>query len=145
MLLVRMSIPELAARIKSALDRAPRSSLLVAGVAILSSAAFGLGLLEGKNGTQLRESIAQPASVAAVHTETASPSLAPKTLPKSTAASTTAPVGSGEVVASKTGTKYYLPTCGTVKRIKDANKVWFTSRAAAEAAGYQPAANCKGL
>lgn len=51
----------------------------------------------------------------------------------------------GEVVASKSGTKYYFPWCGTAKRIKEENKVWFASRAEAEAAGYEPAANCKGL
>ncbi len=51
----------------------------------------------------------------------------------------------GTYVASKTGTKYYLPSCGTAKRIKDSNKVWFMTKTEAEAAGYQPAANCKGL
>jgi hypothetical protein len=51
----------------------------------------------------------------------------------------------GQYVASKSGTKYYLPWCGTVARIKDENKVWFQTKAEAEAAGYGPAANCKGL
>jgi methylphosphotriester-DNA--protein-cysteine methyltransferase len=51
----------------------------------------------------------------------------------------------GAYVASRTGTKYYLPTCGTAKRIKDENKVWFATKADAEKAGYEPATNCKGL
>ena len=50
-----------------------------------------------------------------------------------------------QVVASKSGTKYYLPECPGVERISEANKVWFASPAAAAAAGYAPATNCKGL
>ncbi len=51
----------------------------------------------------------------------------------------------GEVVASKSGTKYHLPTCPSAKTIKPANLISFATVAAAEAAGYTPAANCKGL
>jgi hypothetical protein len=69
------------------------------------------------------------------------------------AVSTTAPAVSkaaeqnvgGEVLASKNGKKYYLPWCAGAKRISEANKVWFKSKADAERAGYTPAANCKGL
>lgn len=52
---------------------------------------------------------------------------------------------SGNFVASKSGTKYYLPSCSGASRIKEENKVWFASASAAEAAGYGPAANCAGL
>lgn len=48
-------------------------------------------------------------------------------------------------VGSKTGTKYHLTTCAGAKRIKSENKVFFTTAADAEAAGYSPAANCPGL
>lgn len=48
-------------------------------------------------------------------------------------------------VASKSGTKYYFPWCGTVSRIKEENKIWFATEAEARKAGYIPAANCKGL
>lgn len=51
----------------------------------------------------------------------------------------------GEVVASKSGSKYHLPTCPGAKQIKPENLITFSSRDAAEAAGYTPAANCKGL
>lgn len=50
---------------------------------------------------------------------------------------------SGEVVASKSGSKYHLPTCPGAKQIKPDNLISFTSIAAAEAAGYTAAANCK--
>ena len=48
-------------------------------------------------------------------------------------------------VASKNGTKYYYPWCSGVSRIKEENKVWFSSSDEAKKAGFEPAANCKGL
>ena len=51
----------------------------------------------------------------------------------------------GAVVGSRQGTKYHLPWCSGAQRIKEENKIWFESQAAAEAAGYTPAANCPGL
>ncbi len=51
----------------------------------------------------------------------------------------------GGYVASKDGTKYHLPWCGSAKRIKEENKIWFNTKEEAEAAGYVPAANCKGI
>lgn len=54
-------------------------------------------------------------------------------------------VSEGGYVASKSGTKYHLPWCGSAKQIKEENKIWFATKAEAEAAGYTPAANCKGI
>lgn len=51
----------------------------------------------------------------------------------------------GGVVASRTGTKYYFPWCGSAQNISDSNKIWFQTTKEARAAGYLPAANCKGL
>lgn len=48
-------------------------------------------------------------------------------------------------VGSKNSTKYHLPWCSGAARIAEENKVWFESKEAAAAAGYTPAANCKGL
>ncbi len=53
--------------------------------------------------------------------------------------------GTTELVASKSGSKYHLLTCPGAKQIKEENKIYFTSKAAAESAGYKPAANCSGL
>lgn len=47
------------------------------------------------------------------------------------------------VIASKNGTKYHLPSCPGAKQIAEQNKIEFSSRQAAEAAGYTPAANCQ--
>lgn len=49
------------------------------------------------------------------------------------------------VAASKNGTRYYYPWCGGISRIKEANKIWFSSAGAAEAAGYTLASGCEGL
>lgn len=48
-------------------------------------------------------------------------------------------------VVSKNGTKYHYPWCSGAQRIKEENKVWFSTKEEAEKAGYTPAANCKGL
>ena len=54
-------------------------------------------------------------------------------------------VSQAKYVASKSGTRYYLPTCSGVKRIKEENKVWFNTIDEAKSAGYAPAANCPGI
>jgi len=49
----------------------------------------------------------------------------------------------GGIVASKNGTKYYLPGCSGVGRILDQNKIYFNSEKEALDAGYTRAAGCK--
>ncbi len=49
----------------------------------------------------------------------------------------------GQIVASKNGTKYHELTCPGAKQIVAANRIYFASPAAAEAAGYTRAANCQ--
>ncbi|MEK7613880.1 MAG: Ada metal-binding domain-containing protein [Patescibacteria group bacterium] len=48
-------------------------------------------------------------------------------------------------VASKLGSKYHLPWCSGAQTMKEENKIYFNSKAEAEAAGYTPALNCKGI
>ncbi len=52
------------------------------------------------------------------------------------------PLSSGAFVASKNGRKYYPVGCGSSKRIKDANKVFFNTKTDAEAQGYSIASGC---
>ena len=47
------------------------------------------------------------------------------------------------IVASKNGTRYYLPGCSGVGRIQDQNKVYFNSEKEALDAGYSKASGCK--
>lgn len=49
----------------------------------------------------------------------------------------------GGVVASKSGSKYHLPDCPGASQIKPENVIEFVSVTEAEAAGYEPAANCQ--
>jgi hypothetical protein len=145
-----MTIAELATGGKKALDRIPRPWLLIAIVILSSSASFGLGILEGRQtgeGSALTiTELATTSPTEPITTSTPKPATTLHTLQPAAAAAapTTLPAG-GQFVASKNGTKYYFPWCGTVKNIKEENKVWFPTREAAVAAGYQPASNCKGL
>lgn len=114
-------------------------SVLLVLVAIGS---FGLGRLSVSNSSTtekplfLKENIT-PASVASAVEEVAS------TTPVKT--ETIASPKSVAVVGSKSGTKYHLPDCPGAKRIKPENLISFETVAAAKAAGYTPASNCKGL
>ncbi len=119
-----MTIAETREKCKNLIARVPRDVLSIAILILASSLSFGLGYLAGLDSQQASNILLE-----------ASPLTSPP-------ATTTAP---GHVVASKSGTKYYLPTCAGVDRISDANKVWFTSESAARKAGYTPAANCAGL
>lgn len=68
-----------------------------------------------------------------------------ESLPAAVTGSTPENAVNKNYVASKNGTKYYLPTCSGASRIKEENRVWFVSQDEAEEAGYEPAANCPGL
>ena len=134
-----MTIAEVISRSKAYFEALPRDILVVGILVAASSASFGLGILAGRDmgqgslpgqgGFSIQE-IPQTASPLGASQNT----LAPASIP-----------AGGEVVASKNGTKYFLPWCGGASQIKDENKIWFSTKEAAEAAGYAPAANCKGL
>ncbi|MFA5744816.1 MAG: hypothetical protein WC887_01235 [Candidatus Paceibacterota bacterium] len=121
-----MTIAEAREKCKATISKIPRDILIITVLVLASSSSFGLGYLAGFD-AGLSEQAGQ-GSGAVLN----SPSLA-----------TTTP--GGEIVASKSGTKYYLSSCASASRISEANKIWFTSAEAAAAAGYTPAANCKGI
>ncbi|MCR4333803.1 MAG: hypothetical protein NUV60_02210 [Patescibacteria group bacterium] len=106
--------------------------MLIIIILVLSSTfSFWLGYLAGTDAGQ--GSVALP-EVSSVANSVAAPTSEVGT-----------PTEASGVVASKNGTKFYLPDCPGVGRISESNKVWFASPTAALAAGYSPAANCKGL
>jgi hypothetical protein len=105
---------------KTALARIPRDVLLVGVLLVASSLSFDLDYRAGADAP-----LASPEALAQV--------------------SVAAVAGSGSIVASKNGTKYYLTTCTGANRISPGNRVFFNSVSDAEAAGYTPAANCKGI
>lgn len=108
-------------------DQRTFTSLVLVLVAVT---AFGLG----------RRSAAEPLAPAAAVETAAAPS-------SDMAASVAETAGLPETyyVASQNGSVYHLPYCAGAKRISEANKITFASKAEAEAAGYRPAANCPGL
>jgi hypothetical protein len=125
------------------------ADILAIAVLLLATAlAFGAGMLVGKDRAQEGEGsrfwVEQLPDEAVIPNETAKK---PQNGgPAAAAAALPAPDSGPQVyLASKSGSKYYLPTCGTAKRIKDVNRVWFATKEEAEAAGYEPAANCPGL
>jgi len=139
--------------------RIPADYLIILILILSSSASFGLGILLGKDmdsdagtGEGSGESelwienleASQKALPAAALEATSVDSKAPGVTTESHAGPS-AKAGVGEYVASKNGSKYYLPTCSGVKRIKEENKVWFKSAEQARAEGYEPAVNCPGL
>ncbi len=96
---------------------------LYVAVLLLGLASFGLGRLSALESLKQPVSVAQTASVGAVR-----------------------PLNIGGMfVASRTGTVYYFPWCGSVENIEPMNQIWFKNEEAAKSAGYRPAKNCKGL
>lgn len=124
-----MNIAEIGRKSKETLARVPSDVLTLLMLVLATTASFWLGMLTEREAGQGRdfriEYGAQGAAVAEVVTATA---------PED-----------ARYVASKNGTKYHLPTCSGAKTIAEANKVWFASKEEAEAAGYAPAGNCKGI
>ena len=114
-------------KIKSALadDRLFTGLVLV----LVAGTAFGLGR-QSADPEEAPMGLAAEASLAAPLKAEASD---PETLP------------STYYVGSRNGEVYHLPHCSGAKRINEANKVTFNTKAEAEAAGYRPAANCKGI
>lgn len=130
---------------KAVLGRIPPDILVVLVLILSTTLAFGLGILagkdmvkaQGKDGFWIEQLPEKPLP------STGGPAAAIESLKS---AETAIPVAtSGAYLASKNGTKYYLSTCGSAKRIKPENIIWFQTKQEAEAAGYGPAANCPGL
>ena len=119
---------------KQGLSSAPSYLVPVLILILATSASFGLGVLAGKDLGGEGAATAQ-----------AGISIGSSTLPTPLPGSPEAPVATGTYVASKNGTKYYLPSCSGAGRIKDENRVWFQTADDALAAGYTPANACPGL
>ncbi len=139
--------------------KAPEGVLTLVVVLLASSASFGLGMLaeRGRGPESTGADIPGQALEAALPAAAALAPLPPtskatgavtagktgytkKALPTGTATAET-----GKYVASRNGEKYYLPSCGTVNRIKEENKIYFNTKEEAEAAGFGPSSTCKGL
>ena len=100
-------------------------------ITLVGFGSFGLGRLSQISEEKAPVRIYKESALSGVSRDTGD---APTQIPKNK-----------QFVASVSGTKYHLPWCSGAVRIKEENKVWFSSKEEAEAAGYTPAANCKGI
>lgn len=140
-----MNIADIGEWGKAKLALLPPHTAIVLILVLSSTASFGLGVLAGRD-------MAAPGRLVPVSgrgegfqiLDQSGAKVAPGLLPAAAAAPILGVPGQG-YVASKSGTKYYLPTCSGVGRIKEENKVWYATKADAEAAGLTPAAACPGI
>lgn len=109
----------------------------ILAIILVGTASFGLGRLSKVVGDREPTSVVLPAA-------NSNPEV-PTVLGASMTNSPATPSAKGNYVASKSGTKYHLPWCSSAQTIKEENKIWFQTKQEAEAAGYTPAANCKGI
>lgn len=98
--------------------------VLAVGVFLIAVISFGLGILSQKEQIPV---VIEDSDCATSSAASASNNLA------------------GVFVASQKGSYYHLPQCPSARNISEANKIWFQTKAEAEAMGYKPASNCPGL
>ncbi len=134
--------------------------ILVVGIVLISLMSFGGGWLMGINSVLPQTTANEDIKIEEILPDslTASTSEAVETMQdeeiknpteeittNSTQAIQTADQGEKQIVASKNGEAYYYIWCSGAKRIKEENKVYFSSKEEAEKAGYRPAKTCPGL
>ena len=132
-----MTIHELSLQIKRVTERLNSKEICtVLLILVTGFGSFALGRLsklqESKSPIRLEQAVAAMVSVSSSdkgHAPTENGVLAP----------------GGELVASRSGSKYHFPWCSGAQRISEGNKIWFSSVEEARKAGYTPASNCKGL
>lgn len=112
-------------------------------IILIAFGAFGLGRLSKIEGSKTpirtENAIETTADTFAPQTTEAAPQISvPQTANAIRATE-------GQLVGSKIGKKYHYPWCSGASRIAEANRIYFSSKSDAEARGYTPASNCKGL
>lgn len=109
--------------------------LITVVIVLVGFGSFGLGRLSRLKEAQAPVDITYPAAMLQKGSETSG----------NTAVAEAPPFGPPRVVGSRTGRKYHFPWCPGAEKMTPENRVWFVSIEEARAAGYLPAANCKGL
>lgn len=120
-------LQEMSGKIKAVLS--DRDSFVSVVLVLVALTSFGLG----RQSMMRAEAPMVPQGATAAADRIEDEALAPAELPTT------------HYVASKNGQVYHLPHCSGAKNISEANKITFATKAEAEAAGYRPAQNCKGI
>lgn len=131
---MRVIIREALLKIKGFFLSLPQELLVGLIVFLVGTASFGLGRLSGQEVVKQPVRILSPGDSLAKEALRADPGQGNQIA---------AVAAAGEVLASKNGSRYHFPWCPGAKSISEKNRVSFKSPAAAEAAGYTLAANCK--
>ncbi len=128
-----MSIDDYLIKIKT-LDSSSKERIFVVVLIILVGlASFGLGRLSMQEGEKTPIRIENFATTTQVVSDSSSSS----NLGQGSALSASL------VLASKTGTSYYFPSCSGAKRISEKNKITFPGAKEAEAFGLHIGPGCK--
>jgi len=128
-----MSIEDFRQKIKGITSGANIEDIgLILIILLVAFASFGLGRLSATDTSSPPITIQSASTFGAIATTVQGVEMA-ATIPE------------GGYVASKNSDKYHLPWCSGAKRISEKNKIWFANKTEAEAAGYTPAGNCKGI
>ena len=130
-------LSDLASKIKNWSTPREGELFLAAVIILLALTSFGLGRLSALRGEKFPIQFIEP--------ERQEAAVLGAVTPPPPASSAKGETGEKLYVASKNGSVYHFPWCSGAQRIKETNKIFFSSREEAEKAGYRPAANCEGL
>ena len=132
-------LTDLLNKIKAFWKENQRDLYLAALVFLMSVTSFGLGRLSAVWPT------GEPIVIDGPNGEGQTLNVTPPTTTPAPSSFGLSPSTQGNFVASQSGSSYHRPDCPGAKQIKEENKIWFATEAAARAAGYKPAGNCPGL
>ena len=122
-----------------------KSAIVYMGILVLvATASYGIGRISFYNSNKIPVTIKSQNSNLITPPEEKTSSDSANTASVLNA-STKIEVTEGIVVGSKNSNKYHYPWCSGAKNILESNKIIFNSIEEAEASGYIPASNCKGL
>lgn len=138
----RAMLPSFWTKVKNWFTPRENELLLAATIILVAFISFGLGRLSALHGEKFPIKFIEPPNQEAA---AISPSLGRPTSKLENSEVGLPKTGGKLYVASKNGSVYHFPWCPGAQRIKEANKIYFSSREEAEKAGYRPAANCEGL
>jgi hypothetical protein len=120
-------------------------SLIIAIILLISSASFGLGRLSALEEKKMPVRIEYDENLMGASVSGGVLSNGKEEISIENKAEQGSISGEGIVVGSKNSSVYHFPWCSGAQRISEQNRIYFNSIEEARAAGYRPAANCRGL